>query len=210
VRTAASSNSAFSRPDELAFHASTTAPSIPSNSCGSVPPGSSPRATARVTDDGGDLGVVFLREQPRPGLPLHAVPEVYPASKGLGEISLERARVGQRHVVHDPAHPLDGRRHQQRFAGPAPVDQTSSRTSSRVLGRTFPTPFASPPFRGQSSPPVNVLYGLCNLAVAYALLVHVGDFEARSALHAGAFGLGLSAWSLMLTRSLARLQGGQV
>lgn len=81
---------------------------------------------------------------------------------------------------------------------------------SGVLGRTFPTPFASPPFRGQSSPPVNVLYGLCNLAVAYALLVHVGDFEARSALHAGAFGLGLSAWSLMLTRSLARLQGGQV
>jgi hypothetical protein len=81
---------------------------------------------------------------------------------------------------------------------------------SGVLGRTFPTPFASPPFRGLSSSRVNVLYGLCNLAVAYTLLLRVGDFEPRSALHAGAFGLGLTAWSLMITRSLARLQGGQV
>jgi hypothetical protein len=78
---------------------------------------------------------------------------------------------------------------------------------SGVLGHTFPTPFASPPFRGQSSPRVNVQYGLCNLAVAYALLWRVGDFEPRSTVHAGVFGLGLGLWSLMLTRSLVRLQG---
>src|SRR6185503_21320018 len=77
---------------------------------------------------------------------------------------------------------------------------------SGVLGRTFPTPFASPPFRGQSSSRVNVLYGLCNLTVAYALLFCVGNFAPRSVLHAGSFGLGLAAWSLMITRSLARLQ----
>jgi hypothetical protein len=77
---------------------------------------------------------------------------------------------------------------------------------SGVLGRTFPTPFASPPFRGQSSSRVNVLYGLCNLVVAYTLLSRVGDFEPRSALHAGVFGLGLALWSLMITRSLARIQ----
>lgn len=77
---------------------------------------------------------------------------------------------------------------------------------SGVLGRTFPTPFASPPFRGQSSSRVNVLYGLCNLAVAYALLVCVGDFDPRSAWHAGSVGLGLAAMSLFTTRSLARLQ----
>ena len=77
-----------------------------------------------------------------------------------------------------------------------------------VLGRTFPTPFASPPFRGPSSAGVNVLYGLCNLAVAYVLLLRVGDFEPRSALHAGAFGLGLAAMSLFITRSLARIQAG--
>ena len=77
---------------------------------------------------------------------------------------------------------------------------------SGVLGRTFPTPFASPPFRGLSSLRVNVLYGLCNLAVAYALLSRVGDFEPRSVLHAGAFGLGLAGMSLLIARSLARLQ----
>jgi hypothetical protein len=77
---------------------------------------------------------------------------------------------------------------------------------SGVLGRTFPTPFASPPFRGLSSSRVNVLYGLCNLAVAYALLVRVGDFDPRSAGHAGVFGLGLAAMSLLITRSLARLR----
>ena len=81
---------------------------------------------------------------------------------------------------------------------------------SGVLGRTFPTPFASPPFRGLSSSRLNVLYGLCNLAVAYALLLHVGDFEPRSALHAGPFGLGLAAMSLVLARSLGRFHGGQV
>jgi hypothetical protein len=77
---------------------------------------------------------------------------------------------------------------------------------SGVLGRTFPTPFASPPFRGQSSSRTNVLYGLGNLAVAYTLISRVGDFEPRSALHAGVFGLGLALWSLMITRSLARIQ----
>ncbi len=80
---------------------------------------------------------------------------------------------------------------------------------SGVLGRAFPTPFASPPFRGLSSSRVNVLYGLCNLVVTYVLLSRVGDFELQSAVHAGTFGLGLGVWSLMLARSLARLRGGQ-
>ncbi|MEZ4220929.1 MAG: hypothetical protein R3B13_08370 [Polyangiaceae bacterium] len=77
---------------------------------------------------------------------------------------------------------------------------------SAMLGREIPTPFASPPFRGLSSPRVNVLYGLGNLAVAYTLLLHVGDFAPRRALRAAAFGLGLAAMSLLITRSLARLR----
>ena len=79
---------------------------------------------------------------------------------------------------------------------------------SGVLGRKFPTPFASPPFRGLSSSRVNVLYGLCNLAVAYILLSRVGDFEPRSSLYAGSFGLGLAAMSLFITGSLTRSQAG--
>ena len=80
---------------------------------------------------------------------------------------------------------------------------------SGVLGRALQSPFASPPFRGLSSSRVNVLYGLGNLAVAYTLLSHVGHFEPRSALHAGTFGLGLTVWSLMIARSLARLKEAQ-
>ena len=75
---------------------------------------------------------------------------------------------------------------------------------SGVLGRTFPTPFASPPFRGPSSSRVNVLYGLCNLAVAYTLLSRVGHFEPRSASHANTFELELAAMSLLITGSLER------
>ena len=81
---------------------------------------------------------------------------------------------------------------------------------SGVLGRALQTPFASPPFRGLSSSRVNVLWGLGNLAVAYALLSRVGDFEPRRLLHAGALGLGLTAMSLVLARSLGRFHGGQV
>lgn len=77
---------------------------------------------------------------------------------------------------------------------------------SGILGRTFPTPFASPPFRGPSPPPVNVLYGLGNLTVSYALLSQVGHFEPRSALHAGVVALGFGAMSLFITRSLARIE----
>jgi hypothetical protein len=81
---------------------------------------------------------------------------------------------------------------------------------SGVLGRALQSPFASPPFRGLSSSWVNVLWGLCNLALAYALVVRVGDFEPRTALHAGTFGLGLASMSLVLARSLGRFHGGQV
>ncbi len=77
---------------------------------------------------------------------------------------------------------------------------------SGVLGRTFPTPFASPAFRGRSSAAVNVVYALFNLAVAYLLLLRVGAFEPRSMIHAGAFALGLGAMALFITRSLARIR----
>lgn len=75
-----------------------------------------------------------------------------------------------------------------------------------VSGRAFPSPFASPPFRGRSSPPVNVVWGLFNLALAYALLVHVGSFELRSLPHALVAALGFALASLAVARSLGKLQ----
>ncbi|MGH7804444.1 MAG: hypothetical protein ACREQJ_08850 [Candidatus Binatia bacterium] len=44
-----------------------------------------------------------------------------------------------------------------------------------ATGRRFPTPFASPPGRGLSSPVVNVVWGFANLVVGI-LLAPVGEY----------------------------------
>jgi hypothetical protein len=77
-----------------------------------------------------------------------------------------------------------------------------------VSGRRFPTPFASPPFRGLSPPPVNVLYGLLNLAVAYALLAGVGSYELQRASHAGLSAAGFGLWSLASSWRVGKLLQG--
>jgi hypothetical protein len=45
-----------------------------------------------------------------------------------------------------------------------------------ISGKKFPTPFASPPGRGESSPVVNVVWGLVNFLIGYALLFGVEEF----------------------------------
>jgi hypothetical protein len=50
---------------------------------------------------------------------------------------------------------------------------------SGLMGRPFPSPFASPPGKGLSSPIVNVLWGVVNLIVAYLLIFRVGEFSVR-------------------------------
>ncbi len=77
-----------------------------------------------------------------------------------------------------------------------------------VSGRRFHSPFASPPFRGLSSPVVNVLYALFNLAVAYALLVGVGSFDPRRVAHVALSAAGFGLASVGIARSVTRLQGG--
>lgn len=76
---------------------------------------------------------------------------------------------------------------------------------SGVSGRAFPSPFASPPFKGLSAAAVNVAWGLFNLAVAYVLLGHVGEFEIRSWLHVAACFAGFGAMAFQCARSLGRL-----
>ncbi len=46
-----------------------------------------------------------------------------------------------------------------------------------IAGRRFQSPFASPPGVGESSPVVNVIWGLANFAAGYALIAGVGDFS---------------------------------
>ena len=77
-----------------------------------------------------------------------------------------------------------------------------------VSGRRFPSPFATPPFRGLSSPTVNVLWGLVNLVVAYALLCLVGVLELRRVDHFAISAAGFGLASLGIARALGRLPGG--
>ncbi|MCC7534957.1 MAG: hypothetical protein IT379_02020 [Deltaproteobacteria bacterium] len=77
-----------------------------------------------------------------------------------------------------------------------------------VSGRSFPSPFAKPPFRGLSSPAVNVVWGLFNLSVAYALLVLIGSFELHRVADVVVSTAGFGLVSVALARKLSRLQGG--
>ena len=69
-----------------------------------------------------------------------------------------------------------------------------------ISGSRFQSPFASPPGVGESSPVVNVIWGMANFVAGYVLLSGVGEFSAGLTLDAltvalGALlaGIGLSA-----------------
>ncbi len=47
---------------------------------------------------------------------------------------------------------------------------------SGITGKRFQSPFASPPGVGESSPLVNVIWGLVNFLAGYALIFGVGEF----------------------------------
>jgi hypothetical protein len=76
-----------------------------------------------------------------------------------------------------------------------------------VSGRSFPSPFGTPPFRGLSSPEVNVLWGLFNAGLAYLLLVLVADFELTRTPVVAVAALGFTLASVGLSRKLGRLLG---
>jgi hypothetical protein len=59
-----------------------------------------------------------------------------------------------------------------------------------VSGRSFPSPFASPPGKGQSSSMVNVLWGTANAVAGYFLVTHVGQFHIRSISETAVAGAG--------------------
>ncbi len=77
-----------------------------------------------------------------------------------------------------------------------------------VSGRRFPTPFASPPGRGLSSPTVNVLWGSLNLVIGYLLVFRVGMFDFRGTQDALVVGVGGLLMAVMLSRAFPRREGG--
>ncbi|RQS36543.1 hypothetical protein DIE03_04165 [Burkholderia sp. Bp8992] len=79
---------------------------------------------------------------------------------------------------------------------------------SGLRGEPFQTPFANPPGRGLSSSAVNVVWGVVNLAIAYALVCRVGDFDLKRLPDAAALGLGILMLGLFLARHFGALHGG--
>ncbi|MGB6429994.1 MAG: hypothetical protein WBF06_05380 [Candidatus Acidiferrales bacterium] len=75
---------------------------------------------------------------------------------------------------------------------------------SGVCGRKFPSPFASPPGKGQSSALVNVLWGALNLGIGYFLVWRVGTFELRSTRDVVIAGLGGLLMGVMLANTFSK------
>ena len=75
-----------------------------------------------------------------------------------------------------------------------------------VSGRAFHTPFAKPPFRGLSSPAVNILWGLSNLVVAYVLLVVVGGLELGRVTDVAVAATGFGLGAMFIARSVTKMQ----
>lgn len=91
------------------------------------------------------------------------------------------------------------------FFGGAFLANAIPHLTSGVSGRPLQSPFASPPFTGLSSPAVNVAWGLFNLAVAYLLLLRIGEFDIRSWLHVALCFAGFGTMAFQCARSLGRL-----
>ena len=94
------------------------------------------------------------------------------------------------------------------FLGGAFLANTLPHLINGISGRAFHSPFAKPPGKGLSSPTVNVLWGLFNLAVAYLFIVRVGSFSLLDLWDVLALGAGILWTSLMLARVFGRLHGG--
>lgn len=94
------------------------------------------------------------------------------------------------------------------FFGGAFLSNAIPHLVSGVMGRAFQSPFAKPPGQGLSSSTVNVLWGVFNLAVAYALICRVGEFGLRATSHVAVLGLGFLLMGLVSARRFGRFHGG--
>lgn len=77
-----------------------------------------------------------------------------------------------------------------------------------VSGNRFQTPFASPPGIGESSPAVNVFWGLFNLSVSFVLLTEVGQFRPGLTLDSLSVLLGLLSMGWLCARHFGKVRSG--
>jgi hypothetical protein len=94
------------------------------------------------------------------------------------------------------------------FLGGTVVSNAIPHFVSGMMGRSFQSPFATPPGKGLSSATVNVLWGAFNIAVGYLLIYRVGNFDIRATADAGTAGLGAVSMAIMAARTFGRFHGG--
>jgi hypothetical protein len=95
------------------------------------------------------------------------------------------------------------------FIGGAALANTLPHLVSGLMGRKFPSPFAKPPGKGQSSARTNVLWGFANLVLAYVLVCQVGTFDLHNLTHVTALGLGILLLSVMMAWRFGSLNEGR-
>ena len=79
---------------------------------------------------------------------------------------------------------------------------------SGVQGRPFPSPFSSPPGRGESTSTSNVMWGAVNAAIGYLLLFRVGSFDLHRLREVAIVGAGGFLIALLLARNFGGVYGG--
>jgi hypothetical protein len=95
------------------------------------------------------------------------------------------------------------------FFGGAFLANSLPHLMNGVSGPSFQSPFAKPPGKGLSSPTVNVLWGLFNLAVAYVLVLRVGSFRLLDVWQVLALGAGMLLMSVNLARAFGRFHSAE-
>jgi len=92
------------------------------------------------------------------------------------------------------------------FFGGAFIANAAPHLLTGIARRPFPSPFASPPFRGLSSPAVNIAWASINLAFAYLLLARVRAIDLRQLSHVAVVVAGFAIMTVQVVRSLKRLR----
>jgi hypothetical protein len=77
-----------------------------------------------------------------------------------------------------------------------------------ISGKRFQSPFAWPPGVGESSPLVNVIWGLANFTAGFALIFGVGYFRFGLNREAMIVGLGALSISVILAVHFGRVRKG--
>ena len=92
------------------------------------------------------------------------------------------------------------------FAGAFLVNSVPHFTNG-VSGRPFPSPFASPPGQGLSSPIVNVLWGSFNFIVGI-VLCRAGRFDSKRLVPMATVAVGGMLMAVMLANAFGQVFAG--